>query len=162
MKTMLVLRHAKSSWNHAELADHDRPLNKRGMRAAPRMGRLLIEQDLAPDLILCSTAVRARTTAELVADECDSRPPIDYLPSLYGAEPHAYLEAAGEADREAKIVMVVGHNPGIELLVAAVTGVRERMPTAAVAHIEFDVDSWEEVPDARGRLVSVWRPKELD
>jgi phosphohistidine phosphatase len=161
MKTLLVLRHAKSSWDHSELADHDRPLNKRGMRAAPRMGRHLVEQDLVPDLILSSTAVRARSTAELVADECDSPPAIDYLPSLYGAGPHTYLEAVSEAGCDGERIMVVGHNPGIESLVTVVTGAQRRMPTAALAHIELDVDEWEEVPSARGRLVGLWRPKEL-
>jgi phosphohistidine phosphatase len=161
MKTLLVLRHAKSSWDHAELADHDRPLNKRGMRAAPRMGRLLVEQGLVPDLILSSTAVRARTTAELVADECEPPPSIDYLPSLYGAGPHDYLEAASETGCDGERIMVVGHNPGVELLVTIVAGVRERMPTAALAHIQLDIDRWEDAVDAQGRLVSLWRPKEL-
>lgn len=162
MRTLLVLRHAKSSWDHSELADHDRPLNKRGMRAAPRMGRLLAEQDLIPDLILSSTAARARTTAELVADACGSPPAIDYLPSLYGAGPEEYLEAASEAGCDDERIMVVGHNPGIELLVALVAGVRERMPTAALAHIELDIDGWEDAMEARGRLIGLWRPKELD
>lgn len=161
MKTLLVLRHAKSSWDHSDLADHDRPLNKRGLRAAPRMGQLLVEQDLVPDLILSSTAVRARTTAELVADECESPPSIDYLPSLYGAGPHEYLEAVSAAGGGGERIMVVGHNPGLETLVTVLTGESERMPTAAVARIELDIDEWEEVVDARGRLVSLWRPKEL-
>jgi phosphohistidine phosphatase len=161
MKTLLVLRHAKSSWDYAELSDHDRPLNKRGMRAAPRMGRLIVEQNLIPDLILSSTAVRARTTAELLADECEPPPAIDYLPSLYGAGPHGYLEAASEAACEGERIMVVGHNPGIELLVTVVARVRERMPTAALAHIELDIDEWEDAGEAQGRLVRLWRPKEL-
>lgn len=161
MKTLLLLRHAKSSWEHQELADHDRPLNKRGRRAAPRMGRLLVEENLVPDLILCSTALRARATAELVADECGSPPPIDYVPSLYGAGPQTYLQVVSEAGSGHERIMVVGHNPGIESLVTVVTGARERMPTAALAHIEVDADAWEDVPGARGRLVRLWRPKEL-
>ena len=70
MKTLLLLRHAKSSWKHPELADHDRPLNKRGKRTAPRVSALLQDEDLIPDLILCSSAVRAHTTALLVAKAC--------------------------------------------------------------------------------------------
>ena len=81
MKTLLVLRHAKSSWDHTELADHDRPLNKRGMRTAPRMGRLLIERDLVPDLILCSTAVRARTTVVCRQPRCLSPGSVYSIPS---------------------------------------------------------------------------------
>jgi phosphohistidine phosphatase len=161
MKTLLVLRHAKSSWDHAELTDHDRPLNRRGNRAAPRMGRLLVEQGLVPDLILSSTAERARTTAELVADECAPPPPIDYLPSLYGADPLTYLEAAGDAGDDLERVMVVGHNPGIESLVSLLTGSYERMPTAALACIELQIESWENAVDAKGRLAGLWRPKDL-
>ena len=161
MKTLLVLRHAKSSWDHSELSDHDRPLSRRGNRAAPRMGRLLVEQGLVPDLILSSTAERARTTAELVADECAPPPPIDYLPSLYGADPQTYLEAASDSGDDLERVMVVGHNPGIESLVALLTGSYERMPTAALACIELQVENWENAVDAKGRLAGLWRPKEL-
>ena len=161
MKTLLVLRHAKSSWDHAELSDHDRPLSRRGNRAAPRMGRLLVEQGLVPDLILSSTAERARTTAEMVADECAPPPPIDYLPSLYGADPQTYLEAASDSGDDLERVMVVGHNPGIESLVSLLTGSYERMPTAALACIELQIESWEKAVDAKGRLAGLWRPKEL-
>jgi phosphohistidine phosphatase len=125
------------------------------------MGRLLVEEGLVPELILSSTAERARATAELVADECAPPPPIDYLPSLYGADPLTYLEAAGDAGGDLERIMVVGHNPGIESLVSLLTGAYERMPTAALACIELGISSWGEAIDAKGSLAGLWRPKEL-
>jgi len=92
MKTLLLLRHAKSSWKHPELADHDRPLNKRGKRTAPRVSALLQDEDLIPDLILCSPAVRAHTTARLVAKACAYAGEIKRIRKLYLAEPQTYIE----------------------------------------------------------------------
>lgn len=161
MKTLLILRHAKSSWDHPELADHDRPLNRRGFRDAPRMGRLLARRDVVPELILTSTANRARTTAELVAEASGFAGTFEEVPTLYHAGPETYFEvvraSAGDEDR----VMVVGHNPGIQRLVAWLGGADERMPTAALAHVEIDVDGWEGLDGAASRLVSLWRPREL-
>lgn len=163
MKTLLVLRHAKSSWDDAGLKDHDRPLSPRGARDAPRMGRLLAERELVPDRILSSTAVRAVSTAELVAAACGTSPPIETLDSLYLAAPGDYLDAVRASAGDAERLMVVGHNPGLTTLVTVLTGACERMPTAALARIEFDVDRWTEVADgAPGRLVDLWRPEELD
>nr|NIL98123.1 hypothetical protein [Planctomycetales bacterium]NIP70269.1 hypothetical protein [Planctomycetales bacterium] len=85
MKTLLLLRHAKSSWDDSALDDHDRPLNKRGKRDAPRMGQLLVQQDLVPDCILTSTARRARKTAEAVAKACGGVVPLTEMPELYHA-----------------------------------------------------------------------------
>src|SRR6185436_11034634 len=92
MKTLLLLRHAKSSWKHSELADHDRPLNKRGKWTAPLMGALLLDEDLIPDLILCSSAVRAHTTALLVAKACAYAGEIKRIRKLYLAEAQTYVE----------------------------------------------------------------------
>ena len=92
MKTLLIMRHAKSSWKEQDLPDHDRPLNKRGKNDAPRMGKLLKDEDLVPDLIMSSTAVRAKKTAELVAKACKYKGKIVLNHSLYGAEPAAYLK----------------------------------------------------------------------
>src|SRR6266511_5147806 len=92
MKTLLLLRHAKSSWKHPELADHDRPLNKRGNRTAPLMGALLQDEDLIPDLILCSSAARTHNTALLVAKTCTYIGEIKSTRKLYLAEPQDYIE----------------------------------------------------------------------
>ena len=162
MKTLLILRHAKSSWDHPGLRDHDRPLNPRGRRDAPRMGRFLVERDLVPERIVSSTAVRARTTAELAAGEFDPEVEIETTSDLYLASPDNYVdvvEAMGGAEER---LMVVGHNPGITALVWHLTGDGEHMPTAALAAVELDIDDWPELGSARrGRLVGFWRPKAL-
>jgi phosphohistidine phosphatase len=92
MKTLLILRHAKSSWKEQDLPDHDRLLNKRGKNDAPRMGKLLKDEDLIPDLIMSSIAVRAKKTTEFVAKGCKYKGKIVLNHSLYGAEPAAYLK----------------------------------------------------------------------
>lgn len=161
MKTLLILRHAKSSWDDDDLADHDRPLNKRGKRAAHRMGRLLDEEALWPDLILSSTAERAATTALLVTEAGGFGGEINYLRELYGAGPPDYIEAVTELGGVADCVMVVGHNPGLEMLVQELTGEWHRMPTATLVSVTFPIDDWSELETAEGELAGVWRPKEL-
>lgn len=162
MKTLLILRHAKSSWKDEALSDHDRPLNKRGKRSTALIGALLEEQDLVPDLILSSTAVRARDTARRVAKVCGYEGQTQLRPDLYHAAPDIYLELAGLEGEGHERVMVIGHNPGLEDLVNVTTGGYERFPTAALAQVEFDVDTWPEILAARGRLVNLWRPRELE
>lgn len=163
MKTLLLLRHAKSSWDNPALADHDRPLNPRGKASAPVMGTLILEHGLTPDLIVTSSAKRARKTAKKVANACDYRGTIRQERALYLAGPEAYLEAihaVGEASPER--LMLVGHNPDMEDLVSLLTGRAERMPTAALAVIHLDVSDWRDVRfDETGKLVAVWRPREL-
>ncbi|WP_419933726.1 SixA phosphatase family protein [Candidatus Palauibacter sp.] len=162
MKTLLILRHAKSSWNDPGLRDHDRPLNRRGNRDAPRMGRLIADRDLVPDRIVSSTAVRARTTAALAAAEFDHDVEIETTRDLYGAHPDGYIEVAEERGGEAERLMVVGHNPGITALVTRLTGEVEYMPTAALAVVELDIEDWSELGRAgEGQLVAFWRPKAL-
>lgn len=162
MKTLLVLRHAKSSWEDTELKDHERPLNPRGVRDAPRMGQLLAAEALVPDLVLASTAVRAVSTAELAMGVIEDAPEIEGTRDLYLASPHDCLEVIEARGGDAERLMVVGHNPGITALVTRLTGVCEEMPTAALAVVELDIDDWSEIGSAgRGRLAAFWRPKDL-
>lgn len=162
MKTLLVLRHAKSSWDDSELADIDRPLNKRGKRDAPRMGRLLRTEDLVPDLILSSPAKRALRTAEAASEESGYAGGIEIQDDFYPGDPEAYLQVLHGLRDELQRVMVVGHNPGLEELVGALTGESVALPTAALAEISLPVDRWSQVEEeADGRLVNVWRVKEL-
>jgi phosphohistidine phosphatase len=163
VKVLLVLRHAKSSWDNPSLADHDRPLNRRGERDAPRMGELLREKQLVPDVIISSDAVRARTTAEAVAEAALYTPAIQFDPRLYAASPDdivAVLQTTPKAS--ARRVMIVGHNPGLEELVALLTGEQQDMPTAALAHMTLPIERWRDLSTTtRGALLGVWRPKEL-
>jgi len=162
MKTLLVLRHAKSSWHHAELADYERPLNQRGQRDAPRMGRLLRVEDLVPDLIITSSANRALSTAEAVAAAGGYEGEIQYTRHFYLADSEDYLERLQQLDDAYERVMIVGHNPGLEHLVALLTGAWETMPTAAVAHLSLPINHWRELDEETGaELVHLWRPKAL-
>lgn len=169
MKTLLLLRHAKSSWEDRSLSDHDRPLNERGERDAPRMGRLLREEDLWPDLILSSTARRARRTTELLFADPDEDTPdgdteVRYLSELYMADPEDCLATVRRVGGEARSVLVVGHNPGLEMLLQSLIDEWHRLPTAAVARIDLPVDTWkdlEELEPGGGVLTGLWRPKEL-
>jgi phosphohistidine phosphatase len=162
MKTLLLLRHAKSSWKHSELADHDRPLNKRGKRTAPFMAELLKDEDLIPDFILCSSAVRAHRTALLVAKACGYQGEIQPTRELYLAEPEAYIEVLCQVDEKYARVLVVGHNPGLESLIQALTGEALAMPTAALAYIELSLQHWRELEmNTKCKLVNMWRPKDL-
>jgi phosphohistidine phosphatase len=162
MKTLLLLRHAKSDWSDSQLSDHDRPLNARGQRDAPRMGCLVRDHDLVPDLIVSSTAVRAATTARCVAENCAYPGEVMLEPELYAAPPQEYLNCLQQISDDYTVVMVVGHNPGLEDLLEVVTGSYQKMPTAALAHITFDILHWCDIGNgASGQLISFWRPKDL-
>ena len=162
MKTLLILRHAKSSWKDMSLTDHDRPLKKRGKRDAPRMGRLLREEGLVPDLILSSTAKRALETAVLVADASGYEGDIDVRREFYPGYPDAYIDALRETADEYQIMMVVGHNPGLEELLELLTEAGEFLPTAALAQVALPVQSWYELNyETSGEMVNFWRPREF-
>lgn len=162
MKTLLILRHGKSSWKNAGLADHERPLAKRGQRDAPRVGRLLRDENLTPDLILSSTARRALDTAEAVAEASRYEGETESRPEFYMAGPEAYFRALRALSDDYECVMVIGHNPGLEELVEALTGEAEAMPTAALAQVELTLRRWRDLSDeTEGRLVNTWRAREL-
>ena len=163
MKTALILRHAKSSWDNMHQQDHERPLNKRGKRTAPRMGQLILEQQLTPDTIISSTAQRARETVEAVASNCQFPGEIVYDDNLYLAPPAVYLNILNRLPDQCQRILFVGHNPGMEELVAQVTGQPVTMPTAALAHLQWQIDSWEQLPKTdSGTLCDFWIPRELD
>jgi phosphohistidine phosphatase len=160
MKTLLLLRHAKSSWDDPEIADHDRPLAKRGRRDAPRMGALLREEELTPDLILSSTARRARKTAEAVAEESGYAGEIELHDEFYPGAPQDYLSALQKVWDEYQRVMVVGHNPGLEELLETLTGETLHLPTAALAQVTLPIEHWIDLDEeTEGTLINLWRPR---
>jgi phosphohistidine phosphatase len=162
MKTLLVLRHAKSSWDDPALDDHERPLNKRGRRDAPRVGELVRDYGLTPDVVLSSDAVRARLTAEAVAEAAHYAGDILLDPQLYLAGPAEILSLLPAVRENAETVMIVGHNPGLEQLVEQLTGERQDLPTAALAQISLPIEQWRDLRlSTRGTLVDLWRPEEL-
>ncbi len=162
MKTLLILRHGKSSWKHTDLSDHDRPLKKRGRRDAPRIGQLLSAEDLVPDVILSSTAKRASHTAELAAETCGFMGEIEFRRDLYHTWPGDIFNMLRGLGDEVQSVMVVGHNPGLEALLYALTDVDEWLPTCALAQVEIDIANWNDLTDeTEGELINLWRPREL-
>ncbi len=159
MKTLLILRHGKSSWADPSLDDHDRPLKKRGRRGARSIGRQLLEAGLVPDLVLSSTARRAHSTARHCVEECGSKARIELTRNLYGTGAARHLEEIGRCGREGDAtVMVVGHNPDLEELVAVLTGESTTLKTAFLAAITLDIESWADLATSRGRLLRVLRP----
>ncbi len=162
MKTLLLLRHAKSSWKDETLPDHDRPLNKRGKKDAPRMGERLREEGFQPDIVLCSTAVRAQDTAQLALESAGLDPELLPREDLYAFEPGAYLHALSNLDDRYDQVLIVGHNPAMEELLTGLTGEHLPMPTAALAHIELPIDAWKNISFGMGaRLEDLWIPKQV-
>ena len=162
MKSLLILRHAKSSWKELGLSDHDRPLNKRGRHDAPKMGRLIRKKKLKPQLIICSGAKRARETVELVTEACVYKHEILFSEALYAAGPEAYIKLLKELDDAYQRVMVVGHNPGLEELLERLTSEDQILPTAALARVELPIKRWNELGDSvNGELIDLWAPRQL-
>jgi phosphohistidine phosphatase len=162
MKTLFIMRHAKSSWDQPGQADIDRPLNKRGMRDAPRMGEWMYRQKLIPDVIASSPANRAHTTARLVAEACAYKDEITLVNDFYAHGPQAYLGWLRDLPEEYKAVLVVGHNPDLEELLTILTGLEEPLPTAALAQVKLSLKRWAALSESSaGKVIKVWRPKEL-
>jgi phosphohistidine phosphatase len=161
MKTLLLLRHAKSSWKKDDLPDHERPLNKRGKREAPEVGKYLKEEQLVPDLILTSTARRAHDTATAVAEACGFDGQVELYQDLYMSDTASYLNILRCMPEVAKRVLVVGHNPDVEDLLTLLTDVQKHMTTAALAVIDLPISTWEELNEATdARLQTIWTPRE--
>jgi len=158
-KTLLLMRHAKSSWDEPQLSDAERPLNSRGRRDAPRMGRVLAP---LPDRIVSSPAVRARTTALLVAEAAEYTGPIVFDARIYEAGVPELVQVTRDQPDGCHRLLLIGHNPGLEAWVSAFALDTLRFPTAALAELELELSSWSDLSASTpGRLVRVVRPKEL-
>lgn len=165
MKTLLLMRHAKSSWSDASLADHDRPLKSRGERASRRMGQLLQDEQLHPEVILCSTAVRARATWEGLATTCEqfSRTEVRLCPNLYHCPWEEFPRTLATLD-QVETVLLIGHNPGLEDWLRRLIGREERLPTAALARLSVELTTWSSWQSQSPEvcLENLWRPRDLD
>ena len=172
MKILLLLRHAKSSWKHPDLADFDRPLNKRGRKAAARMGVFLAAEGLQPDRVLCSAARRAQDTWQLAGGVLGSEVPTKTYRSLYLAGPARLLEVVRRQPAELDRLLLVGHNPGMASLICRLAGptsdaqalarVTEKYPTAALAELQFAGENWSELALGSARLRRCVIPSDLD
>jgi phosphohistidine phosphatase len=162
MKTLLLLRHAKSSWDDVSLKDFDRPLNKRGLKAAPRVGAYMQKEKIRPDLVLSSPALRAKQTTTMVCEAGGFSSLATFDERIYEASPQQLFEVVAGIDDRIGMAMMVGHNPGFEGLLSALTGESHPMPTAALACIELKVEKWSDVATGCGKLKWLVRAKELN
>lgn len=169
MKILTLLRHAKSSWDDDVARDFDRPLNPRGRRAAQAIGGAMREAGLAFDIVLASPAVRVAETLAEVERSYGAKLPVRSDPRIYLAAPDTLLQLLAEACEGAQRVLIVGHNPGLEMLALSLSAggseraeIAVKFPTAALAEIEFDVEDWGELGEGQGRLTRFIRPRELD
>lgn len=161
MKTLLVMRHGKSAWQDMSLDDFDRPLKKRGEKASRVIGQEIVRRKLVPGLIISSAAERARQTAELTANAAAYTGEIVTSEQLYMSGAKEYVNTIARADDAVDCVLVIGHNPDLENLVFHVTREFVTLPTAALAHIEFDMDRWKDIKHTPGKLLAVLLPRDL-
>lgn len=162
MKTLFLLRHAKSSWKNETLPDFERPLNSRGRRTINTLGEVFVNEKVKPDLILSSCAVRARETIEPVVALAKVRSELRFDERIYEAPGERLLDVLTEVEKSAKSVLLVGHNPGLEELLTLLTGRSEVMPTGALAKITFRNSNWNNTGAEGGTLAWLVRPKDLE
>ena len=161
MKRLILSRHAKSSWDHPGLRDIDRPLNKRGLRSAPVMGKALVARGFIPEVILASPSVRTRATADLLAEELEfSKEEIQIIDSFYGASAAEVVAVINRLSDEVECALLIGHNPTWTDLVNRLTGGRlVNLPTAGIVVIDFPVERW--ALAEQGAEVATLIPREL-
>lgn len=161
-KRLVLIRHAKSDWSDSSLRDFDRPLNKRGNNDAPRMGKLLRQQGLRPDLIISSDALRAKITAELIARELEyPLTDIRFNHGMYLAAPATLLAALADTDESRSCVVLVAHNPGMTELANQLSDARiDNLPTSGVFMTELDNGNWSDFGHAPARFAGFLSPKQ--
>ena len=149
MKTLYLLRHAKSSWSSPSLDDFDRPLNKRGIRNAPFMVEILLKKNISPELIISSPALRAITTAKIIAEKLKySFSNIKKDKKIYQASTLDLLNVIKQTNNKLKFLMLVGHNPGMTDIINLISDKRlDNLPTAGIVCLKKEADSWEEIDD---------------
>jgi len=171
VKTLYLLRHAKSSWDDPDLRDHDRPLNDRGRGAAPKMGKHMAEQGWLPQLVMSSTSQRTRETWDLLSPELDGAPDeVEFSEELYHAHAGTLLTLIEGLDDGWDSAMLIGHNPGMHAAADMLAGdgdpnlrdeLGRKFPTGALAVYEFDVDSWSGAHAKVGNLIDFVKPRKL-
>jgi phosphohistidine phosphatase len=154
MKTLFLVRHAKSSWKYPELDDFERPLNRRGRESLESMGELLKEIKAAPDLIISSPATRAATTARAIADMINySLENILYSESIYMSDADILLHFIQDIDDDVKEAMLIGHNPALTELGNYISNKQiSNIPTCGIFCVEFNIPSWRKIGERCGIL----------
>ncbi|MFC2173317.1 histidine phosphatase family protein [Acidobacteriota bacterium] len=161
MKNLTIIRHAKSSWSFPDLTDFERPLNKRGKKDAPLMGKVLAEAGLKPDIIISSSAERAKGTAVEIAEKTGYKPTkIIFEPAIYGAHVDTLLDIVRSIKDKHDHAFLFGHNPGFfDLALCLTLGPLERLVTCGVVRTKLDVDSWSQVVEGCGELIEYIYPR---
>ncbi|MGI9404757.1 MAG: SixA phosphatase family protein [Hyphomicrobiaceae bacterium] len=170
MRHLILFRHAKSDWSANGAKDHDRELAPRGIVAAPLMASWLQDEGFAPDHILCSTAQRTRQTLDLALTQWPDKPHVHFDKGLYLSSQDRIIRLIKEHGGDAETLMVLGHNPDMHDLTldlvgpeyeAAASAQIGKYPTAAIAVLEFDIETWADIAKGGGRFVAFEKPKDL-
>lgn len=172
MKTLGLFRHAKSDWHDQRARDFDRPLNKRGRKGAAVMGKHIRDHGLKWGRIIASPAVRVTETIDIATQAAEISPAVRWDRRIYLASSATLLDLLREQQGEPDLILMIGHNPGLEDLIFDLVPddgssplrdiVEEKFPTAAYAVLELDIDRWENLREGCGRLVHLTRPRDLD
>ena len=169
VRTLYLLRHAKSSWAESGLSDHQRPLNTRGRKAARAIGCYLRDRDVIPSVVLCSSAVRTRQTLDYVLGELASEPEILVEEALYGASAGQLLERLRQLDDRYASALLIGHNPGVAQLALSLASqqgrtaqrIARKYPTAGLAEFEVRDAQWSALAPGQAQLVGFTTGREL-
>ena len=171
MRTLFLLRHAKSSWADPTLADHDRPLAPRGRRAAKRIARYVASDGaIRPGLVLCSTATRARDTLDALQPSLDDACDVQVVDEVYGADVHQLIDRLRAIEGDVASVMIIGHNPALHALALELTGdgaaaalaqLRAKFPTGALATLELAGSTWKGLAAGQAYLARLVLPRQL-
>jgi phosphohistidine phosphatase len=159
MKKLYIIRHAKSGLKNSGLDDFERPLSKRGKKDAPFMGSMLKNRGVLPDIIISSPALRAKSTAEIVANEIGYVKSIVYDKNIYEASVEELYNILADISDKKSSAMLFGHNPELNMLVEDLFGFNENIPTCGVVEIEFDCKKWSEISSENSKLISFDYPK---
>ncbi len=163
MKTLMLLRHAKSSWGDPNLPDAERPLNERGVRDAPRVGNWMYRQKLKrPCALVCSPAVRTRQTMKLIVGAAGIQCPARLDERIYQAGVADLLDVIKDAPEACDCLMLIGHNPGMEELLLYLTDEHRSMPTAALAIIKLEAATWRDIAAKTNRLAHFIKPRDIE
>ena len=159
-KTLLLMRHGKSSWKDKKIPDYERPLKKRGKAASAEIGKILRENELIPQAILSSPALRASETAEIVAKESGFPGKITFIYSFYMAEPDVYINYLKGLDDSLERVMIVSHNPGLEAFMQLLDGRLEALPTGSMVYLCLNINHWSNLSfETDAEMIGFWDPE---
>lgn len=162
MKSVILFRHGKSDWDAVYNTDHNRPLAKRGIKAAKRMGKYLADLDQMPDLVISSPAVRAKTTVQLAMESGEWSSEFKLDRSIYGGASGTLLDLLYNINDSVGVACLVGHEPTFSSFISNCTNSGWiRFPTASMARLDFEVSAWKEIRFGQGTLAWLTRPKEL-